>query len=82
MQIQTSLSLLAAAACVEASPFSLRPRDVVDHDSIDPFPEMVPDDAVGNTIKRFEPYLNIADGCQSYPAVDADGNTRFVLPSL
>lgn len=74
MLSQTLLPLLAAATCVSSKP--LVRRDVLPHDEIEPFPETVSDDAIGNTIKRFEPYLNVANGCQSYPAVDADGNTR------
>lgn len=74
------LPLLAAATCVSSKLFAR--RDEVPHDSIDPFPETVSDDAIGETMKRFEPFLNVADGCQSYPAVDADGNTRSLTQTL
>jgi hypothetical protein len=71
------LSILAAALAVQATP--LEKRAVVNHDSINPFPETVPNSATGNTFKRFEPYLHIAHGCQSYPAVTANGDVRLVI---
>lgn len=74
MLSQTLLPLFAAATCVSSKP-CLR-RDVVPPESIDPFPETVPDNAIGDTLKRFEPFIHVSDGCQSYPAVDAEGNTR------
>ncbi|KAE8377999.1 necrosis inducing protein [Aspergillus bertholletiae] len=49
-------------------------RGVVKHDSIAPFPETVPSTATGSAYKKFEPYLHIAHGCQSYPAVAANGD--------
>lgn len=72
------LTLLAlATATVQGSP--VQKRAVVPHDSIAPFGETVPNSATGNTYKTFEPYLHIAHGCQSYPAVAANGDTRYVL---
>ncbi|KAH8427906.1 NPP1 family protein [Aspergillus melleus] len=68
------LTILAlATATVQGSP--VQKRAVVPHDSIAPFPETVPNDATGNAYKKFEPFLHIAHGCQSYPAVAANGDT-------
>ncbi|APA09172.1 hypothetical protein SS1G_03080 [Sclerotinia sclerotiorum 1980 UF-70] len=72
------LSVLAAAAAVKGAPVEgndIQARAVVNHDSINPWPENVPGGALGNTLKRFEPYLHIAHGCQPYSAVDGYGNT-------
>ncbi|KAB8261877.1 necrosis inducing protein [Aspergillus pseudonomiae] len=66
------LAILAAALAVQGSP--MEKRKVVNHDSITPFPETVPDTPTGNTYKKFEPYLHIAHGCQSYPAVADNGD--------
>ncbi|KAK2760929.1 hypothetical protein FQN54_002171 [Arachnomyces sp. PD_36] len=77
MRSQTFFSLVAVATCVSGKPFVR--RDVIPHDTVEPFEETVQDGAIGDTIRRFEPYLNIANGCQSYPAVDADGNTSSGL---
>lgn len=74
------LSVLAAAAAVKGAPVEgndIQARAVVNHDSINPWPENVPGGALGNTLKRFEPYLHIAHGCQPYSAVDGYGNTRY-----
>jgi hypothetical protein len=76
MLVKNFLAIAATALTVQAAP--LEKRAVVPHDSIRPFPEMVPNTATGNTFRRFEPYLHIAHGCQSYPAVAANGDTRYV----
>ncbi|EOD48844.1 putative necrosis and ethylene inducing peptide 1 precursor protein [Neofusicoccum parvum UCRNP2] len=67
------VGLLAAASSVSSA--AIQRRAVISHDAITPWPENVPGDAIGNTLKRFEPFLHIAHGCQSYPAVDGEGNT-------
>ncbi|TGO25517.1 hypothetical protein BPAE_0078g00160 [Botrytis paeoniae] len=72
------LSILAAAAAVKGAPIeesTIQARATVPHDSINPWGENVPGNAVGNTLKRFEPFIRIAHGCQPYSAVDGNGNT-------
>ncbi|CAD6445752.1 b29d4030-e5d4-4845-8046-44addc3524ed [Sclerotinia trifoliorum] len=72
------LSVLAAATAVKGAPIegsTIEARGVVAHDSINPWPENVPGGALGNTLRRFEPYIHIAHGCQPYSAVDGNGNT-------
>ena len=73
-------SILAAAAAVKGAPIeenTIEARAVVPHDSINPWPENVPNNALGNTLKRFEPFIHVAHGCQPYSAVDGNGNTRY-----
>ncbi|KAG4414082.1 hypothetical protein IFR04_012783 [Cadophora malorum] len=75
MQLNHILSLLAAAAGINASPVSLQPRAVVSHDSLWPMAESLPTGAIGDAIRRFEPYLHIAHGCQVMTAVNENGDT-------
>ncbi|KAE8149796.1 necrosis inducing protein [Aspergillus avenaceus] len=72
MILKPFLALLATTMAVQAMP--VERRAVVSHDSIPPFPETIPDSATGKTFKKFAPYLHIAHGCQSYPAVAANGD--------
>jgi len=81
MQLNHILSLLAAAAGINASPVSLQPRAVVSHDSLWPMAESLPTGAIGDAIRRFEPYLHIAHGCQVMTAVNENGDTRFDFSS-
>lgn len=74
------ISLLATAAAVKGAPIEesiLESRAVIAHSAINPWPENVPSGALGNTLRRFEPYIHIAHGCQPYSAVDGNGNTRY-----
>lgn len=65
-----------SAAPLESSAASiLEARDVIAHDAVTPFPETVQQGGFADVINKFKPFLHIAHGCQSYPAVDADGNT-------
>lgn len=76
-------SLLFLAASVVAAPLAdpesfLTKRansdfDVVPHDSINWIPHSIRTGTEGDAIRRYEPYLHIAHGCQSYPAVSAIG---------
>jgi hypothetical protein len=76
-------SLLFLAASAAAAPLAdseslLTKRansgfDVVPHDSIKWIPNSIRSGTEGDAIRRYEPYLHIAHGCQSYPAVSATG---------
>lgn len=68
------LSLATIASFASASP--IQKRAVIGHDEVAVLAENVPNDAIGNAIKKFAPYMHIAHGCQTYPAVDDAGNTR------
>lgn len=80
-QASTLLTLIAGATAApftdfESSILSKRANSdfqVVPHDSIKYIPENVRGGVEGNAIRRYEPYLHIASGCQSYPAVSATG---------
>ena len=76
-------SLLLLVAGAAAAPFAeteslLTKRansdfSVVPHNSIKYIPESYRGGSEGNAIRRYEPYLHIAHGCQSYPAVSSTG---------
>lgn len=81
------IALLAAASCVAAIPVSpqedftlnnatLDKRQylqVVPHNSLRFIPERVRGGVEGRAMLRYEPYLHIAHGCRSYPAVSQSG---------
>jgi hypothetical protein len=48
---------------------------VVGHDAIPVWAEPAPADAPQKLAVRFKPYLDVVNGCQPYPVVDAQGNT-------
>lgn len=80
MRFSPSAALWALAGSTAAAPttgastlLSKRQFSTVPHDSIAFIPESYRGGAEGNAIKRFEPYLHIAHGCASYPAVSASG---------
>ena len=75
-----ALSLLATAL-VNASPFWR--RGTIASDEIVGFPETVPSGTVGEVYEAYQPYLYVVNGCVPFPAVDAEGNTKYLpLPSL
>lgn len=69
------LPLLAQAS-------TLTPRAVIDHDQVVGFPETVPSGIKGEVYKAYQPYLKVDAGCVPFPAVDAEGNTRYVISPL
>lgn len=69
------LPLLAQAS-------SLTARDVIDHDHVVGLPETVPDGIKGEVYKAYQPYLKVEEGCVPFPAVDAEGNTRYFIHPL
>ncbi|GME65692.1 putative necrosis- and ethylene-inducing protein 1 precursor protein [Neofusicoccum parvum] len=73
MLFNTVVSLLATASCIAGAP--LEARGVVNHDSLNPWAESVRGGGEGAGIRKFEPLLHIAHGCQPYTAVNANGDT-------
>jgi hypothetical protein len=67
-------ALLLATAILASATAGVRGA-VVAHDSISVWPEPAPVDSAQYLAVKFKPLLDIVNGCQSYPAVDADGNT-------
>lgn len=49
-------------------------RAVVNHDSLFPLPEKVEAGANGEAVKKFNPKIRIAHGCEPYPAVADNGD--------
>jgi hypothetical protein len=79
MQILKSLGLAAlgaSAPAVLAGPV-LR-RGTVGNDDIVGLSETVPDTTAGTLYLKYKPFLYRGNGCVPYPAVDADGNTKYV----
>ncbi|KAL1617096.1 hypothetical protein SLS56_011138 [Neofusicoccum ribis] len=83
MHFNNFIAMIAAASCAVAAPAAapeaaaeqIEKRAVVAHDSLWPMPESVRGGTEGNAIRRYEPFLHIAHGCQSYTAVNARGDT-------
>lgn len=75
---------LAAAAAVSATPTPkslLEARGTIGSDDIVGFLQTVPSGTVGNVYLAYKPYLNVVNGCVPFPAVDAEGDTKYVYPS-
>lgn len=61
----------------ETSP-RLAARSVIAHDAVVGFAETVPDDMLGVAYEAYQPFLKVVNGCVPFPAVDAEGNTRYI----
>jgi hypothetical protein len=71
----------AADVAVNARPTesqTLASRAVISHDAVVGFDETVPSGTIGDAYEAYQPFLKVVNGCVPFPAVDADGNTRFV----
>lgn len=55
----------------------LETRSIISHDAVIGFNEAVPDTVAGNLMLKYKPKLKVTNGCVPFPAVDAEGNTRF-----
>ncbi|KAI8818801.1 necrosis and ethylene-inducing protein and ethylene inducing peptide [Fimicolochytrium jonesii] len=67
MLTTTILSVIAFAGAALAAP-AWGPPGTVPHNSINPVPDTLGGNGV--TIRKFQPLLHIAHGCQPYPAVN------------
>lgn len=74
-------SVLAAPAPA-AAPSPIEARAVISHDEVVGFDETVPDTVEGTLMLKYKPLLKVFNGCVPFPAVDAEGNTRYIGPSL
>lgn len=52
---------------------SVNRRAVVPHDEVVGFPQTVPDGTTGALDLRYKPYLYVASGCVTFPAVSPAG---------
>ncbi|KAG5962581.1 hypothetical protein E4U58_003825 [Claviceps cyperi] len=66
---------MAAALPDEQLNVHFRRGKEIPHDQVQVIPESLPNDSIGRSMKRFQPYFNTEGaGCWPYPAVDSDGN--------
>ncbi|XWW94508.1 hypothetical protein V2A60_002451 [Cordyceps javanica] len=63
-----------AAIAIVASGAALKAR--LAHDKVVEFPETLPEGLRGELYKRYQPFLEVHDGCIPFPAVDKDGNVN------
>jgi hypothetical protein len=75
--LKASVSLLATAS-VSATPLSLQTRGTIASDEIVGFAQTVPSGTVGDVYLAYKPYLYVVNGCVPFPAVDAEGDTKYV----
>jgi hypothetical protein len=71
------VSWLALAAGY-ASGTPIERRAVIAHDAVVGFPETVPSSTIGSLYLKHKPYLKVFNGCVPFPAVNANGDTRYV----
>lgn len=69
------LQLLLTDFSVDATP--LQRRGTLPADQIVGFAEAVPTGIVGSVYEAYQPFLDVYNGCVPFPAVDANGNTKF-----
>lgn len=84
MSIRSALIGLALATvpvlgapALEPASKALGARSVISHDAVVGFAEAAPDTVAGNLMLKYKPMLKVTNGCVPFPAVDAEGNTRF-----
>lgn len=79
--VLVSLVLAAApvlgAPALPQAPAPLEARSTISHDAVIGFTEAVPETVAGTLMLKYKPKLKVANGCVPFPAVDAEGNTRF-----
>jgi hypothetical protein len=61
---------------VASSP--IEKRATIPHDEVVGFPQTVPSGIEGTLYLKYQPFLDVINGCVPFPAVDADGNVRSV----
>lgn len=72
--------LLALTATLTALPVisaQLHPRASIDSDKLIGFNTTVPDGIKGEVYRAYQPHLYVVNGCVPFPAVDAEGNTKY-----
>ena len=70
-----SLSALAVFTAALAAP--LERRGDISALTLVGFPQTVPSGIEGTLMLKYQPYLQVVDGCVPFPAVDAAGDTRY-----
>lgn len=72
-------TLVASAALVSSAAVPLTPR--LAHDKVVAFPQTVPDSVIGQLYLKYKPWLAVLSGCRPFPAVDKNGNIKYITPS-
>lgn len=75
MLFRLSLQLLTAATCILAAPVHIIRRGVINYNTVPSAPQDVGDGIAGELYLKYKPYLEVYNGCVSFPAVDGSGNT-------
>jgi hypothetical protein len=73
------LQLLLAVIATDATP--LQRRGTLPNDQIIGLAEATPDGIVGSVYETYQPFLDVHNGCVPYPAVDANGKNKYILPA-
>jgi hypothetical protein len=73
------LSVGLLATSIRATPLQLQERGTIGSDDIVGFAQTVPSGTVGTVYLAYKPYLYVVNGCVPFPAVDAAGDTKYVL---
>ena len=73
-----SIARLSIAAPREVEASTLSRRGTVGSDDIVGFEQTVPSGTTGDVYLAYQPHLKVVNGCVPFPAVDADGNTKWV----
>jgi hypothetical protein len=69
------VQVLLLSAAVNAK--LLQRRGTIPNDQIVGLPEAVPAGTVGSVYEAYQPFLDVYNGCVPFPAVDANGNTKY-----
>lgn len=79
--VQVALLLVAtihASPLPRSSATTLLKRATIASSKIVGLTETIPDGHFGDLYKAYQPYLKVRNGCVPFPAVDIDGNTKYV----
>lgn len=68
---------LLLAGTAHSAAVQVQPR--LAHNKVKPFPQSVPDNWLGQMYLKHKPYLAVLSGCLPFPAVDPQGNVKYVL---
>lgn len=80
---RVSAALLAASVATASPIFEtsspLERRGTIASDEIVGFAQAVPSNITGEVYLAYQPYLYVVNGCVPFPAVDAEGDTKYVF---
>jgi hypothetical protein len=79
--VRLSSWLTVITSAVNGAPLGIEPRAVIAHNAVVGFPQTVPADTTGQLYLKYKPYLKVFNGCVPFPAVEADGDTKYFTQS-